>query len=320
MNQPNSLKLTRYTPSLKDEWDTFVRNSKNGTFLVERNYMEYHADRFSDHSLIFYKDDKIMALLPAHIQDTSFCSHKGLTYAGMILDNDTTAQITLDLFALLFDYIQSLGTIDRFVYSPAPHIYHRYPAEEDLYALFRNKAQLTSRKITTVIEQSKALPFQTLRKRKVKAAQKASYQVGKDEDFATYWDMLNINLHERHDALPVHTLEEMERLYRLFPNNIHLFTVRSKNGTMEAGAVMYESEQVAHAQYISSTAEGRNNGAVDLLFHYLIHEYYKNKPYFDFGSSVEEGGWVLNDGLIFQKEGFGGRAIMYDTYEISFKQ
>ena len=56
--------------------------------------------------------------------------------------------------------------------------------------------------------------------------------------------------------------------------------------------------------------------AVDLLFHHLINGTYADVPYFDMGTSVEEGGRVLNEGLIFQKEGFGGRAVVYDTYEL----
>lgn len=74
--------------------------------------------------------------------------------------------------------------------------------------------------------------------------------------------------------------------------------------------------QGAHAQYISSTEEGRTKRAVDFLFHCLINEVYKNKMYFDLGTSVECGGRVLNEGLIYQKEGFGGRAVVYDTYEL----
>ena len=36
--------------------------------------------------------------------------------------------------------------------------------------------------------------------------------------------------------------------------------------------------------------------------------------YFDFGKSTERHGEYLNEQLIFQKEGFGGRAVCYDTY------
>ena len=47
--------IRRYTPEKADEWNRFVAQSKNGTFLFDRRYMDYHADRFQDHSLMFYR-------------------------------------------------------------------------------------------------------------------------------------------------------------------------------------------------------------------------------------------------------------------------
>lgn len=44
----------------------------------------------------------------------------------------------------------------------------------------------------------------------------------------------------------------------------------------------------------------------------LIHVYYASKPYFDFGTSDEDG--KLNLGLIDQKEGFGARTVVHDHY------
>ena len=76
---------------------------------------------------------------------------------------------------------------------------------------------------------------------------------------------------------------------------------------------------MAHVQYIASTDEGKELGAVDLLFLYLINNKFKNIRYFDLGTSVEQGGKYLNEGLLFQKEGFGGRAVVYDTYEMEIK-
>jgi hypothetical protein len=55
-------------------------------------------------------------------------------------------------------------------------------------------------------------------------------------------------------------------------------------------------------------------GALDLLFHELINNYYVDYPIFDFGQSTEQNGNYLNGGLIFQKEGFGGRGAVYETY------
>jgi lipid II:glycine glycyltransferase (peptidoglycan interpeptide bridge formation enzyme) len=110
----------------------------------------------------------------------------------------------------------------------------------------------------------------------------------------------------------VHTVEEIALLRSRFPQNIRLF-VASHGGKPVGGAVMYLSDQVAHAQYIASNAAGRDLGALDLLFLTLL-ERLKGFRYFDFGISTEENGTKLNKGLIEFKEGFGARAVIHDHY------
>jgi hypothetical protein len=84
--------------------------------------------------------------------------------------------------------------------------------------------------------------------------------------------------------------------------------------------IIYESCQVAHAQYIGTTSEGRKVGALDLIMSYLINDYYAQKKYFDFGISTEDDGRYLNTGLIENKQGFGARAVVYDFYEIDMQK
>jgi hypothetical protein len=139
------------------------------------------------------------------------------------------------------------------------------------------------------------------------------------DDLAAFWMMLTDTLMSRHGVSPVHSLEEMARLKRLFPDNILLFMTRKANGEPLSGTLIYLTNRVAHVQYIASTYEGRRFGAVDLMFSIIIKERFRTIEYLDFGTSVEHGGTVLNDGLIFQKEGFGGRAVVYDTYQIDIK-
>lgn len=74
-------------------------------------------------------------------------------------------------------------------------------------------------------------------------------------------------------------------------------------------------DPVVHTQYISANLEGKEIGALDLLFDYLINTEYSNYKIFDFGQSTENNGIYLNESLIFQKEGFGGRGVVYDIYE-----
>lgn len=308
-----------YTNERKAEWDSFVANSKNGTFLFFRDYMEYHSDRFQDNSLMCYKKGKLWALLPANRQGEVLYSHQGLTYGGLIMGKKIVTTEVLALFVSLCDYL-SAQQVSYIIYKVMPHIYHRVPAEEDLYALFHGnkKVELFERRVSSVLVADNKIPFSTLRRRKVALARKTLLRLENDNMWDCFWPVLEHNLKERHTASPVHSLAEIKWLHHLFPNNIQLYRVTNGNDTV-GGCVMYVTDGVAHVQYIASTEEGRRMGALDLLFDYLIHDRYGKMPYFDLGTSVENGGKYLNEGLIFQKEGFGGRAVVYDTYKINLK-
>ncbi|MEG1685026.1 MAG: GNAT family N-acetyltransferase [Bacteroides sp.] len=309
------MQIVRYTKEKKDEWDSFVESSKNGTFLFKRDYMDYHADRFTDCSFMFYEKEKLIAILPANINDSTLYSHQGLTYGGLILTRESCTAQVLHLFEEFLSFLKKEIHIDKVLYKTIPYIYHSYPAEEDLYALFRCKAVLKERKISSAIFMENALPMKTLRKRGIAKAKNNELQIKESTDSIKYWSVLNETLQNKHHTAPVHSSSEMNLLLKRFPHNIYIFEVL-KNDKILGGCVVYSTKNVAHIQYIAANPKGKELGALDLLFNYLIKERFHTKKYIDFGTSVEQGGWYLNEGLIFQKEGFGGRAIVYDTYEI----
>jgi dTDP-4-amino-4,6-dideoxygalactose transaminase len=211
------------------------------------------------------------------------------------------------------------------VYKPIPYIYSRVPAQEDLYALFRAGGQLENRSVATVVSTAHPLNMRTLRIRQAKKALEHGFYIERIKDadsqsLAEYWSILESVLMEYHQAKPVHTLEEMALLMHRFPKQIKLFVVRNTDRQIVSGIVVFETDLVAHVQYIASAAEGRKYGALDLLLRHLCNEKYKDKDYVDFGTSTENGGHFLNEGLIFQKEGFGGRAVCYDAYRVELKR
>src|SRR5207244_2191468 len=129
------VRFERYEPRWRSVWDGFVARSKNGVFLFHRDYVEYHADRFTDHSLLFLDGEKVLALLPGSRREDALASHAGLTFGGFVTDHSMKTPQMLRLFDLLRQHCRGEG-ITRIVYKAVPHIYHRVPAEEDLYALF----------------------------------------------------------------------------------------------------------------------------------------------------------------------------------------
>jgi len=309
------MKIKLYTPDLKSEWDNFVCNSKNGTFLIYRDFIEYHGDRFNDYSLMFYEKEKLIAIMPGNINNKIFYSHQGLTYGGFIMGTETKAKEILSAFEHLTVTFRHQG-IKKIIYKAIPHIYHKLPSEEDLYALFGQKADLTERNISSSIYLSEKIKYSELRKRGIRKAEKNNLKIENSSDFASFWPLLNNNLQAKYSKQPVHSLDEISYLKNKFPNNIHLYIVKNEN-TIIAGTVIFETETVAHIQYIAANEAGKGLGATDLLVDYIINKAYSNKQYFDYGISTENNGQYLNENLIAQKEGFGARATVYDIYTIS---
>lgn len=308
------MEIRRYRREDKELWNSFVSKARNATFLFDRNYMDYHADRFDDNSFMFYHKGKLKAVLPANVAGNTLYSHQGLTYGGLLLDKKATVEDVLECFDSLNSWLRENG-ISKVVYKALPWIYQQYPSEEDLYALtWKCKAQLISRNIASTIVIDNKLKFAESRKSGIRKALSLNIEVGESNDVDGFWHVLEDNLGNRYNAKPVHTASEMKLLMSRFPNNIKLY-VAKMNGEIVGGTLIYVTSQVVHTQYISASVEGKKHGALDLLFDYIINKVYANCRYFDFGKSTEQGGAYLNEPLIFQKEGFGGRGVCYDWYQ-----
>jgi hypothetical protein len=309
-----TISIRPYTPGDRAAWNAFVLASKNGTFLFDRGYMEYHSDRFSDRSYIAESDGEIIALFPANARDTDLYSHQGLTFGSFVVDTRMTTPAMIELFEVARRQWKEDG-FSRVHYKTIPTIYASAPAEEDRYALFLCDAPLVRRDVLCAVWPGRRLEFQTRRVRGVKKAIKAGVEVTETNDFGPYWNILAENLLARYGVKPVHTLEEIEMLRSTFPENIRLFEARM-GAEVLGGVVLYETPRVSHVQYIASTEQGRSEGALDLLFQTLIERADTLGLIFDMGISNEDNGRTLNRGLIEQKEGFGGRALVHDFYEI----
>ena len=310
------MRVERYQESDKEAWDKFVSQSKNGTFLFLRDYMDYHRARFEDHSLVVRDDDgRIAALLPANVREDVIHSHAGLTYGGFVTNEEMKLPEMLVVFESALSYLKD-RRFKALIYKCVPHIYHRAAAEEDLYALFLCNAKLGRRGALTVVENAHRLGVQERRRRGARKAVKSGVVVRQSDDLPGYWNILSARLLSAYGARPAHTVEELQLLQARFPNHIKLFAAY-QDETMLAGVVIYESDNVAHAQYIAANEQSRTLGALDLIFEELLNNIYQSKKYFDFGTSDEQAGRRLNRGLIDQKEGYGARVVAHDHYELN---
>jgi Acetyltransferase (GNAT) domain len=297
------------------DWDALVARSRTPHFLFYRDYIEYHSTRFVDASLMVYRDDRLAAVLPANREGNVVRSHGGLTFGGLVSDASLTSARALQAFEMLCAHYRNVGC-ERLVYAPAPHIYHVVPAEEDLYALYRLGASLVRRDLSAALRPGSPSHQSKGRRASMKrAVERTGLVFTESPRWQEFMQLEQAVLAERHQAAPTHSPKELEALAQRFPSSIRLFCALQSD-RLVAGAVVYETEIVAHTQYLGADNEGRELGALDGLISHLLQHVYNDKRYFDFGISTEDDGRRLNVGLARYKEGFGARAVAYDRYEL----
>lgn len=312
-----SISVKRYKKEDKDIWNSFNKTSKNSLFMFDREYMDYHSDRFVDHSLLFFKDEELVAILPMSEKNDSLISHGGLTYGGFVLSNKIKQHGVNECFETLINYCKE-NSFKELCYKQIPHIYHSQPSEEDSYALYINNASIKKIEASTTINLCNPLKMPKGRKSQISKARREGVEVlelDDDDSFRDFIELENEVLLEHHDTTAVHSSDEINLLHSRFPDNIKLFGA-VKDDKMIAGVMIFEYENVVHTQYMAANDLARNIGALDLTVKYIIDKYKESKKWLDFGISTENNGLVLNEGLISQKEGFGGRTIAYYTWGI----
>lgn len=308
--------IKEYESSDFNIWNEFILNSRQGTFLLNKDFMNYHSDRFEDNSLMFYnKKDKLIAVLPANIKDNVLYSHQGLSYGGLIYGKETKTVDILECFEALKFYAKE-NKINKLLYKRIPAIYQNYPADEDLYALFRHDAKLIRRDIGYVINMDNPIKWLQARRTELNKSFNNKLRICEiNNHYGDYHTLLSQVL-KFHNVKPVHSLQEMELLANKFPDNIRLIC-SFKDQEMMSGVWLFIEKNTLHVQYIATSEEGRKTGGFEAIIDFILQNY-SNKKYLSFGISTEDNGRVLNEGLAFQKESFGGRGIVYDFYEIEF--
>lgn len=311
----SQFKIRKYTSDDYLTWNTFIDQAKNATFLFHRDFMDYHQDRFKDHSLIIEDEKGWVAILPANKVENSLYSHQGLTYGGLVLKEKVKLEKVILLFKTLLQELH-VGGFKKLTIKELPIIYVKAFSDEWKYCFFLMDAKLIRRDTLSVIDLSKELKLTKDRKEGIKRGIKNQLVVREEDDFSTFWNSILIpNLKEKHGVTPVHSLTEIQLLKSRFPSQIRQFNVY-KDEVLIGGTTIFESKKVAHSQYISANAFKNEYGTLDFLHHQLLTEVFNDKAYFDFGISNENSSKNLNGGLSYWKESFGAQTVTQDFYEI----
>lgn len=307
----------KYSIDDLEAWNKCVKESKTPLFFFYREFMEYHSDRFTDSSLMFFEAEKLVAVLPASLHGDQLIAHGGLTYGALLFSQKVRSSLVLEIFQELKSYCLA-HEIRELIYKSIPYIFHEAPSDEDLYGLNVFGATLLKRELSSAIDISNRPKLSKGRKWLVNKAKKEGVVVNKSEEWGAFHSLLSDVL-KRHNAAPVHSASELALLSSRFPQNIALY-VAEREGQLLAATLLFKFGNVIHTQYMATSDEGKEYGALDYLVESCIQTAQtEHRSYFSFGISTEEGGKVLNEGLVAQKEAFGARAVVLDTYCLKFK-
>ena len=311
----SNYRVEKYTKENRLAWDTFISGAKNATFLFARDFMEYHSDRFTDYSLLVYKDDLLYAVLPANIVGDKLYSHKGLTYGSLVLSKSAKLLYTFEAFKALLAFLNAKA-ISTLELRNIPTFYNTMPSDELSYFLFKANATLIKRDALMVIDTSNKIKFQKNRREGINKAKRNGLTIAVEDNFEGFWNEILIpNLQKKHGVAPVHSLEEIQLLATNFPDHIKQVNVY-KDNVIVAGTTLFLTKTTIHPQYVSGNSDKNAFGSLDLAYDYIINHFDSSKRYFDFNISSEENGTALNSGLIFWKESCGARTYVADNYLI----
>ena len=308
--------VCKYTNSKKADWDNFIATAKNATFLFQREFMDYHNDRFEDFSLMVYKDEKLYAVFPANKNGKNVYSHQGLTYGSFVLQDSAKLKSTFIAFKELLKFLFEEG-IKKLDIRIIPTFYNSLPSDELEYVLYKAGASLVKRDVILLIDYQNKLRFQKNRREGINKAKRKNLTIKVDGDYEVFWNKILIpNLKEKHNSSPVHSLDEIKLLAARFPNHIKQVNVY-QDDKIVAGTTVFLTKKVVHPQYVSANSNKNELGSLDVLYNFIIDHFITGRNYFSFNTSSEENGKLLNEGLLFWKESCGARPHVFNNYEIN---
>lgn len=308
------MQIVKYHSGLKTTWDAFNARALNGTLLFYRDFMEYHAHRFTDHSLLFYEKNKLVALLPLHAEKKEVFSHRGLTFGGFVVSERVTTGRQLQLLEQLRLYLRQQA-FETLWYQAPPVIYCRQPMQADLFAFTALGALLGRRTVVSTLDLTGPPAYSQLRKRCLKKALGNGIIIQQSDDLTNYMSLVAATHTRAGLPPPTHTAAELLYLKNLFPAQITLWAAYH-GPALVGGVLTFDHGLVVNAQYLATSPAGKELHALDLLLHTLITAYQDQKKYLSLGTSADDGPYGINETLLRNKESYGARPVLQDTYRL----
>jgi len=317
----------RYDESLESEWESFIaKNKRNATFLHSRQFFKHNPlNSEDDASLLFYKKNKLKAVLPAVLYKKDdqliFHAHLRSTYGGFVMENAAGVEEAVEVVEATLDFAKQHAVHEIIIRNPF-RIFHQVPSDETDYAMWYHGFAIKSRELECAIklDEQAVLRYENGAKYNIKKAVK-TVEVKETEDYERFWEMLTQNLLEKHGNKPVHSLEQFQLLVKLSGQDKVKLMGGFIDGKLVCGVLLFVCAPMAvHAQYIASDNQYQDIRPLNAVIDHIIKWGFENRySYFNLGTANEAAGTKINYGLFHFKEGFGGRGILRETMHLILK-
>lgn len=321
--------IVNYQKEYETIWDKFVlEQSMNGNFLQTRNFYNYHKQgKFKDASILFVKEEKIAAVLPANETNDGkmLFAHQGSTFGGIIIGREYANTVNYKwIFKELIEYFQKKHydlvelRMHHWIYSPDEK------RNELLDYFFQLNGFSTRGEVGFYIDLDKidkdyTEHFEKLKKRKLNKAKKNNLlfrRIYTDEETLDFYNVLCDNM-KKFNSIPVHTYEELlDFKNKRLRENVSFYGVYF-DSILVAGSMVFNFcyKKVFHTQYLASRHDYLQLCPNEFLYANLIQEAkQKGYRYISFGTSTLEHGNVYNESLGMYKEGFNTDSYINRTY------
>ena len=272
---------------------------------------------------MFLKKGKIGACIPAIMIQVDgrkvWNSHMRSTYGGLVVSEKVGLEDVLEITQLLENELMRIR-VDEAIVKNTFRIFNREFCDEFDYSLWKSGFVLNSRETEIGI----SLRGKTFKQIEMKYENGNKYNIKKalnfvdvkfSDDLGSFWKILEKNLLQRHNQKPVHDYQTINKLKNLLKEGEIKLVAAFEKDAMIAGVVLFDfMSTYLHAQYIASSHEHQQIRPVNAVIDYAIKWACENKyEYFNLGTPHEKNGNVINLGLSYFKEGFGGRSCLRET-------
>ena len=311
------IKCEIFNKSNYNDWEKFIDHSTNGTIFHYRRFIDYHEKpKFQDCSLLFYKKNKIIAVLPAAIIDNKFISHPGLSFGSFIHNKQLAYSDAFNIIKSFESFINQKN-YKKIIITFPPDCYSQSISNYIEFCLYQLSFKYLRLELSNVINLNKSIDdiisnFKAENRTAIRKAEKENIIIQQSEKYDEFYKILKNNLKLRHGVNPTHTLHQIKIIKELFPNKISLFTAEY-NQQVIAGVINFIcNKQTVLAFYISHDMKFQNFRPLNLLFLKIFEwSINNNYQYYDFGLFTDN--QKPNISLARFKESFGSEGIFRKT-------